>query len=386
MVILLILEPKIQLTIPNMDKPTTKQRFDYIDQFRGFVGILMLLGHSAYYFNSIWYRLDPLDPLFPNNSQFLLRFMGYLCAPGFLMMAGAMVWWSYTKRVEKGVAQKTAKWHLIQRGIFLILIQITWVNSSWGGFTDFRPWHFGVISSIGVSVLLLTLIIDSKWQIRLFIGVFLLLIHPFLLQIKYNHDDNLSKVIMQTFVDAGTFNKYPVIPWFSLAVLGSVMATGWLQIWKLDHIKIKMSYTIGFNSIILAVIIRLFKGYGNINPFSEFGSMSFFLDQKYPPSLFMNLLFFGIVVIGVGSFIALNNWFPKFMKLFSLPGKFPLFFYGVHLAILGIVVKRFDFFYREGEILYTFIGFGIMLLIMFPLSKWFFKYKIKSKNPIIKMI
>jgi uncharacterized membrane protein len=369
-----------------MNKPTTKQRFDYIDQFRGFVGVLMLLGHSAYYFNSIWYRLDPLDPLFPNNSQFILRFIGYLCAPGFLMMAGAMVWWSYTKRIEKGVPIKTAKWHLIQRGLFLILMQMTWVNSSWGGFTDFRPWHFGIISSIGISVILLTLIIGLKWQIRLFIGVALLLIHPFLLQINYSQDDIFNTVIMQTFVDAGTFNKYPVIPWFSLAVLGSVMATGWLQIWKLDSLKIKMSYIIGFSSILLAVIIRLFRGYGNINPFSEFGSISFFLDQKYPPSLFMNLLFFGLVVIGVGSFIALNKWFPKFMKLFSIPGKVPLFFYGVHLAILGIVVKRFDFFYREGEILYTFIGLGVMLIIMFPLSKWFYNYKRKSNNPIIKMI
>lgn len=369
-----------------MDKPNIKQRFDYIDQFRGFVGVLMLLGHSAYYFNSIWYRLDPLDPLFPNNSQFILRYIGYLCAPGFLMMAGAMVWWSYTKRIEKGIDSKTAKWHLIQRGLLLILIQMTWVNSSWGGFLEFRPWHFGIISSIGVSVILLTLIVDLKWQIRLIIGLILLLVHPFLLQIKYNYDDTFSKIIMQTFVDAGSFNKYPVIPWFSLAILGSVMATGWLEIWKTNRLKIKMSYLIGLSAIGTATMIRLSRGFGNINTFSNFGSMSFFLDQKYPPSLFMNLLFFGLVVIGVGSFIALNEWFPKFMKLFSIPGKVPLFFYGIHLAILGIFVKRFDFFYREGEILSTFIGFGIMLIIMFPLSKWFFNFKRKSKNPIIKMI
>lgn len=369
-----------------MSQSLPKQRFDYIDQFRGFVGILMLLGHSSYYFNAIWKNLDPLDPLFPTWSQFTLRYIGYLCAPGFLMMAGAMVWWSYTKRVEKGVPIKDAKWHLIQRALFLILIQMTWVNSSWGGFASFKPWHFGIISSIGISVLLLTFIASFKWQIRLAIAVVILLVHPFLLEISYSADNTFAKVIMETFVTAGSFNKYPVLPWFALSVLGSVMATGWLQLWKTDKKKITMSLAIGGGAILLAIIIRMFRGYGNISSFSDFGSMSFFLDQKYPPSLFMNLLFFGFVVIGVGTFIALNNKLPNIMKIFSIPGKVPLFFYGIHLFILGIVVKRFDFFYREGGILVTLIGFVVMLLIMLPLSKWFYNFKRKSKNPIIKMI
>ena len=369
-----------------MTKSASKKRFDYIDQFRGFVGVLMLLGHSSYYFNSIWKNLDPLDPLFPNWSQFTLRYIGYLCAPGFLIMAGAMVWWSYTKRIEKGVAVKTAKWHLIQRALFLILIQMTWVNSSWGGFASFRPWHFGIISSIGISVLFLTFIASFKWQTRLAIALVILFVHPFLLDISYSNDNTFMKVIMETFVSSGSFNKYPVLPWFALSALGSVMATGWLQIWQTDKKRINMSVIIGFGSIFLAIAIRLFRGYGNISSFSEFGTMSFFLDQKYPPSLFMNLLFFGLVVLGVGTFIVLNNKTPKFMQLFSIPGKVPLFFYGIHLAILGIFVKRLDFFYREGGILATFIGLAIMLIIMFPLSKWFYSYKRKSKNKIIKMI
>jgi len=85
-----------------------KGRFDFIDQFRGFVGILMLMGHSSYYFNSIWLHLDPLDPLFPDWAQFALRYAGYLCAPGFLMMNGAMVWWSFHRRIVKGTPEATA--------------------------------------------------------------------------------------------------------------------------------------------------------------------------------------------------------------------------------------------------------------------------------------
>ncbi|HPK06041.1 MAG TPA: heparan-alpha-glucosaminide N-acetyltransferase domain-containing protein, partial [Bacteroidales bacterium] len=211
---------------------SNKQRFEFIDQFRGFIGVLMLLGHSSYYFNSIWLQLDPFDPLFPSWGQFILRYAGYLCAPGFLMMAGAMVWWSYHRRVVKGSADWSARWHFIQRGIFLILVQLTWVNSSWGGFRELKLTHIGIIACIGISIILLTFIVRTKWYVRLIIAMTILLIHPLLLRISYSNDVFWQQALMQTFIDAGDFNKYPVLPWFSLAVLGSVMANGWLGFWK----------------------------------------------------------------------------------------------------------------------------------------------------------
>lgn len=366
--------------------PEKKQRFEFIDQFRGFIGVLMLLGHSSYYFNSIWINLDPFDPLVPTLGQFILRYIGYLCAPGFLMMAGAMVWWSYHRRVAKGVADWTARWHLIQRGLFLVLVQIIWVNSSWGGFKEFQPGHLGIIATIGISMVFLTMIVKTHWLIRLCIGLAILFIHPFLLQITYNPSITWQEVLMQTFVDAGDFNKYPVLPWFALATLGSVMATGWLSLWKTDKQRILMGLMIAATAIIAAFVVRMGRGYGNIFPFSDPGSYSFFFDQKYPPSLFMNLFFFGLVVLGVTTFIAIGKVAPKLLVPFSIPGKVPLFFYAVHLAILGIFVKRIDFFYREGGVLESLIGLAIMLLIMLPLCLWFFGVKSRSKNYIISMI
>ena len=105
---------------------------------------------------------------------------------------------------------------------------------------------------------------------------------------------------MQTFIDAGSFNKYPVLPWFALATLGSVMANGWLRIWQTDRERLIKSTLIGVSALVLATAIRMMRGFGNIDIFSEFGSYSFFLDQKYPPSLFMNIWFFGAVVLFFG--------------------------------------------------------------------------------------
>lgn len=367
-------------------KSSAKKRFDFIDRFRGFIGVLMLLGHSSYYFNSIWLQLDPLDPFFPSWGQFMLRYVGYLCAPGFLMMNGAMVWWSYSRRIQKGSRAGEARWHLIQRGLFLVLVQVTWVNSSWGGFAEFKPMHLGIISTIGISMVLLTFIIHFHWLARTIIAVGLLIAHAFLLNIAYDPEIMWQQMLMQTFIDSGSFNKYPVLPWFALGILGSVMATGWLKIWKTDKQRIINGLIISLSAFALAIVIRMGRDFGNIFPFSDFGHYSFFIDQKYPPSLFMNLWSFAAVVAGVTVFIVLDHIFPKLLSVFSIPGKVPLFFYAVHLAILGVFVKRTGVFYREGGVAESLLGLLVMLIIMLQLCWWFFGVKRRSKNFLIRMI
>jgi uncharacterized membrane protein len=368
------------------EQPGLKTRFDYIDQFRGLVGVLMLLGHCSYYFNSIWEHLDPLDPVVDTWGQFMLRYMGYLCAPGFLIMAGTMIWWSYQQRIKKGTPDWTARWQLIQRGLFLIIVQMTWVNSSWGGFKEIQLWHFGIIACIGFSMILLTLIVKWHWVLRFSIGLAILIIHPFLLKISYDSESIPLRILMETFITSGDFNKYPVLPWFALATLGSCMATGWIHVWKTDKKRILMSAGIGALALLIAIFIRMSRDYGNIFPFSEFGTYSFFFDQKYPPSLFMNLWFFGLVILGISIFIAIGKVAPKLIVIFSIPGKVPLFFYVIHLAILGIFVKRLDLFYREGGILESLIGFVLMLIIMLPICRWFYSVKCRSSNYFIRMI
>ena len=130
----------------------------------------------------------------------------------------------------------------------------------------------------------------------------------------------------------------------------------------------------------------MFRGYGNIFPFSDFGSYSFFYDQKYPPSLYFNIWFFASVVTGVAFFIALYKYIPKVFDVIGIVGKVPLFFYCMHIALLGIVSKRINLFYRIGDLTDTLIGAAILLTVMLLLSAWFWKVKQASSNVIIKMI
>jgi len=362
------------------------KRFSFIDEFRGLVGVMMVLGHSNYYFNYLWKQFDPLDPLFASLGQFWLRYMGYLCAPGFLMMNGAMVWYSYTKRREAGKSDMGTRWHLVQRGLFLVLVQLVWVNSSWGGFRALRLDHLGIISCIGISMIFLSAVVHTRWYVRLGLALLLFTVHPLLLAIEYDKSGGLGQVVMQFFVDSGKFNKYPLIPWFGLALMGSVMATGWLSGWKTARQRISMSALIALAAFLAATVVRMGRGFGNIFPFSDFGHYSFFLDQKYPPSLYHVLWFFGAVTAGVMLIQVIALISPKITAPLGIVGRVPLFYYCIHIAILGIFSKRLDIYYREGAVAESLFGWVIMMIIMLPLAAWFGRVKRRSRNYFIRLI
>jgi uncharacterized membrane protein len=364
----------------------SRERFPFVDQFRGMVGVMMALGHSSGYFNGIWHSLNMFDPFFSSWGQFALRYMGYLCAPGFLMMNGTVAWYSYTRRVASGKTPRQARWHLMQRGIFLILVQVLFVNHAWDAFTRWNLAHIGIIATIGMSMITLSLILHTKWYIRLTIALGAFVLHAFLLRISYSPAIWWQRVIMETFVTAGDWNKYPMIPWFGLATMGSVMATGWLQGWKSTGVRIRNTFIIGFSALAVATVIRYLRGFGNLTPFDQFGHYSFFMDTKYPPSLFHNIWFFGAVCCSMGMIQTISRFFPPAVKWLGAVGKVPLFFYCMHITILAIVAIRFHVYYRQGAVVASLIGWVALLAVMWPLARWFGGVKERSKNYLIQMI
>jgi uncharacterized membrane protein len=369
-------------------KPSGRERFPFVDQFRGLVGVMMALGHSSGFFNSAWKTLSMFDPFFSSHGQFWLRYMGYLCAPGFLMMNGTVAWYSYTRRIAAGHSAWAGKWHLIQRGLFLVLVQITWVNMAWVGFRleKYRVDHIGIIATIGISMVLLALIVDTKWYVRLFVALAVWIGHQLLLAVPYDPAVLSQKILFETFIQAGDWNKYPVLPWFGLGVMGSVMATGWLEAWKTPRRRIAWSFGIGIAALLVASAIRLGRGFGNIEIFDQFPHYSFFLERKYPPSLFHNVWFFGAVSLTMGVVQVISVVFPPLVRWLGTIGKVPLFFYCMHITILSIVADRLGVYYRQGAVAASLVGWVPLLLVMWPLARWFGGVKARSKNRIIQMI
>jgi len=366
-----------------------KLRFTFIDEFRGLVGVMMALGHAQYYMNSAWLSFNPIDPFFDTTPQFLIRYMGYLCAPGFLMMNGAMAYWAFTRRRKKGLTRARANWDFIQRGLFLVVVQWVWVNASWGGFSRFRLDHMGIIATIGLSMILVALMSDWKWWQRAGVAAACFFVHPLLLRIPYDHDSWVH-IPMQFFVDSGDFTKYPLIPWFALACVGSVMAHFWFTVWTDKHKPDERAYKslgIGLALVLVAWALRDWgSSYANIFPSEGWFTYSFFLVQKYPPGLVHQFWFAGSVIFMVGAFAWIDHRVPILRPL-AVVGKVPLFFYCVHIPILAIVFRRLEWLpYHTGGVVESLIVWAGLLVVMYPLAIWFAGVKRRNKSWLIRMI
>jgi uncharacterized membrane protein len=361
-----------------------KDRFTFIDAFRGLIGVMMALGHSNYYFNSAWLSLDPIDPFFDNTPQFLLRYMGYLCAPGFLMMNGAMCYYVFWRRRQAGESARSVHWGFVQRGLFLVAVQWLWVNASWSAFDRLRLDHLGIIATIGLSMIILTWMSGWRWQVRAALVAVLFIAQPLLLKIPYDIHGP-AHYPMELFVTAGEFTKYPLLPWFSLACLGSVMAHFWFEVWRDPDLRARNSLIVGLLLVAAAYAVRFGHGFGNVFAWNTFFSYSFFLVQKYPPSLDHQLWLAGTVIslVGVFSWIDARS---RILRPLTYVGRVPLFFYCVHIPLVAIAARRFNLYYHESAVMGSLIGWVALLAAMAPLVVWFGRVKQKNQSWFVRMI
>src|ERR1700721_2695582 len=99
-------------------------RIESVDVLRGLLMVLMALDHARDYFSSA--AIDPTDPIHSWPALFITRWVTHLCAPGFILLAGASV---YLQRKRKSAATLTRA--LILRGLWLIFLESTVVSFGW---------------------------------------------------------------------------------------------------------------------------------------------------------------------------------------------------------------------------------------------------------------
>jgi hypothetical protein len=163
------------------------------------------------------------------------------------------------------------------------------------------------------------------------------------------------------------------------------MAHFWFERWIDPKERARKTLLVGTLLILGAWALRLPGGLGNIFPHAGFFSWSFFLVQKYPPSLVHQIWFTGAVIFIVGLFCLIGLRF-SLLKPLSIVGRVPLFFYAVHIPLLAIFTRHLGIYYRQGAVLASLVGWVGLLGIMIPLSLWFVPVKRRYKNWFIRMI
>ncbi len=375
-------------------------RLNSVDLVRGIVMVLMALDHVRDYFTNV--RYDPLDLSQTNPELFITRWITHLCAPTFIFLAGTGAFLSTTR----GKSKKELSVFLLTRGLWLVLLELTYIRFGWFFNLDYSFTLGQVIWAIGWSMVALAGLIHLSIRTISIIGISMIIFHNlfdginseqfgafgWLWQILH-YGGSISYLPGYQF-----FAAYPLIPWIGVMAAGYSFGSILL---KEEKKRRRILTLMGTGVIVLFFLLRLSNAYGDPDTWKEeknflFTFFSFIDVEKYPPSLLYLLITLGITILSLALLEKAKGFVTKFFITF---GRVPMFYYLLHVPLIhGLAVltaaiagidnsfmfnNSFPWFWPEGwgfslPIVYAF-WIGIVLML-YPLCVWFADVKKKHRD------
>ena len=379
-----------------------KKRIESIDIIKGLVMVIMALDHVRDYFHSSAYIFSPTDPEKTTLILFFTRFITHFCAPTFSFLAGISAY-----IVGKRKTKNELSIYLIKRGIWLVFVELVVMNFGWFFDIHFRTITFGVIWSLGISMIFLAGLINLSRNYMLIFSLIVIAGHNLLDTIQFSgnivwamvHNFYVVKINENSMLAVG----YPIIPWIAVMSLGYYFGDFYKK--QDDVVKRKSTFNIiGFCSIGLFLILRFTNLYGDKIPYINHGSVSkniisFLNPSKYPPSLLYLLMTLGVAFLLLAN---IEGRKYKIMSFFSTFGKVPLFYYILHayvIHLLAIFISRLAGFnygnilpalgpdfvpdYLKGygySLLVVYVVWIFVVLLIYPICLFYNRYKEAHKE------
>jgi len=377
-----------------------KQRIESLDLLKGLVIVIMAIDHVRDYFHYSSYFFDPTDPTLTTIPIFLTRFITHFCAPAFSFLAGVSAFIVGRRKTTNELSQ-----FLLKRGLWLIFVELVIMDFGWCFDITFRLIAFGVIWSLGISMIFLAALIHLPKKAILIFSCLLIFGHNLLDNIHFDnilwtllHERKPLLITPNHVVRSG----YSIVPWVAVMSLGYYFGSFYDK--TFDPLERRKQFnTIGIAAITLFIVLRATDIYGNLLPWTVYAKVdqtvfSFFNLTKYPPSLSYLLVTLG------GAFLFLansENLSGKLVNFFCVFGRVPFFFYIIHVYLihfLALIVAELTGFGWQKMILpelpfrvEDLKGFGFNLLVvyliwafiivlLYPLCKKFDTYKQQHKE------
>ena len=375
----------------------SQTRINSIDLLRGIVMIIMALDHTRDYFHTQAFLDDPLNLQTTTPALFATRWITHLCAPTFVFLSGTSAFLQSLRKTKKELSM-----FLLTRGLWLIAVEVLIMTL---GITFDIGYHLIVLQTIwaiGISMVILSAVMWLPFPLIFALGLLIVLGHNSLDFYEVNKKDfsiPYSLLHFQGIHPIG--NKlllvfYPFLPWAGTMMLGYCFGKYYLA----DIMnRNKRSILLGAGLIIFFIILRWTNIYGD--PFdwkpqstALFTFFSFISTQKYPPSLLYLCVTIGpsLIILGL-----IGDVRSKFADMITVYGRVPLFYYVIHFYVLHLFsaimylanghsfeegVKGLDRvpfkFYQPGEgfgLVGVYIVWLIVVILLYPLCKWFADYK-----------
>ncbi len=320
-----------------------RHRLLYIDFARGVAMVLMAWDHVSSFWNPGHRGGEGLmgrKPLFPDFTQFILRFITHICAPTFIFLAGAALALSAERRLARGESRGQVSLRMAKRGAVLILLAVFVESPAFG----LPPLYFGVLSCIGLCLIIFSLLHRLPRGLILAFSTLIILAHP-LLDLSWIPVDDpwgwyMRVVIHEPSMDWVPYvGLYPIIPWVG------VMGLGWCfgglvsrNRWEERRLEVLLAST-GGGLLCLWLLVRLLNGYGNLLPRAGSSLQDWLYMAKYPPSLAFLLWTLGsmFLILSLGLHLQRRGMIERGIWGFILAfGRVPLFFYCSHLWLYRV--------------------------------------------------
>lgn len=384
-----------------------KNRVQSIDIVRGVIMIIMALDHVRDYFHDQAFTDDPTNMATTTPVLFFTRWITHFCAPIFVFLAGTSAYLSGLKKTKAALSG-----FLIKRGFWLVCIEVVVITLGWTFNPFFNVIILQVIWAIGISMILLGLLVRLPYWVIAAIGFMILFYHNQLdiYEAARNHQVNL----FWNFLHNGHFVDYPIaanhvvlivyafVPWTGIMLLG--YAFGKLYAPEVDSAwRRRVLIYLGIFLLVNFVILRLFNNYGDPAPWSvqERGAVYTFLSflniTKYPPSLMYSFVTIGFAMLALAYFEKIQN---RLTAVFNIFGRVPFFYYVLHIYLIhllcviaffisgygtkDIISDQVPFLFRPLTFGYpiwvTYVVWIFVIALLYPLCKWYNRYKSTHKN------
>jgi uncharacterized membrane protein len=395
--------PATSQGVRSADSTGSATRLESIDLLRGLVMVLMALDHTRDFFhNGVYQGFDPLDLSKTTIPLFFTRWITHYCAPVFVFLAGTGAFLSTTR----GKTTRELSWFLLTRGLWLVVLELTWVRwAGWSFAIDLHEHWGNVIWAIGWSMVSLAGLVHLPVKAIVLIGATIIVGHNALDPLIPEDFGPLSG-LWRILHEGGSFNiatglklgaGYPLLPWVGVMAagygFGAIMlrAPAWRQSWLMRG---------GWLMVAAFLLLRVINVYGDAKPWSSQSSgfltfLSMLDCTKYPPSLCYLLMTLGPAAILLARLDRLKT---PLLNPFLVFGRVPLFYYLLHLPLIhgfAVAVNLIRFGHANWlngttpakppgdagfELPVVYLVWLIVVILLYPACHWFAASKRRRKD------
>lgn len=371
------------------DRPLGRARLLALDWLRGLVMVVMAVDHCDAATNPDHCNADAAwmpAPLPLPVGAFLTRWCTHLCAPTFVFLCGVGMALSVARAEGRGERPAAIDRHWLARAGVLLLLEVT-VVSFYLRFAAETEVVLQVLYAIGGCLMAMVALRRLPSPALLGLALLLpcateLLVQPVVFARGGPVETPFWNCLLwsggfQSVASVHLFAIYPLLPWLTPMLLGFVLgrrlargrATGALLAWG------------GLGALLLFALLRLANGFGNASLLRRDDSLLEWLHcSKYPPSAAFFALELGLMALLLAALVAVaarRGERPLRVDPLRLLGQTPLFFYLLHLPLIGLLAYG-GVFPRPGSWPRSWLMALVVAALALPLCAWFRAHKARG--------